>query len=462
MESLTEKSTPSFVDFDPTVIPFQARLVHDIDFEMDWSIGVHEILCSGSVGSSKSLVGAHIAIKHCLKYKNARFLIGRRSLPDLKDTIFKKIVEHLECSELKNGLDYFIRDNTADIRFSNGSQIISKSWADKHYLKLRSLELSAALIEEAVENKGDDYQAIKEIRQRVGRLPHIKEKFILYLTNPDSPAHPLYKDFFDVAKANRHVYYSLTEQNPFLEKTYIQNLRRDMSAKEARRMLDGEWIEIDKDRIYYEYDPQFNYRKTDYVINNLLPIALSFDFNMRQGKPMSCSIDQYDYGTDSFHFFNEVSVFGARTLSLMEEISDRGLLDHPVKFEIFGDASGQFGSTKSKFSDYEIITDFLFKYRTKTNQPLRFELMVPKGNPPIRDRHNIVNAYCHNALKQRRLFVYEKAKTLHTGLKLVALAKGAQYLEDQTIEGQDITTAAGYRIIYKHNNKGMIKGGNIG
>lgn len=454
-------STPGFFEFDPTFIPFQSEVIDDIDYNLDFDLGVYELLLSGSVGSAKSLLGAHIAIKHCLKYPNARFLIARRALPDLKDTIFKKIIEHLYCKELKQNVHYWIRENTADIKFANGSEIISKSWADKHYMKLRSLELSAALIEEAVENTGDDFKAIKEIRQRVGRLPHIKEKFILYLTNPDSPAHPLYKDFFDTKNPLRKVYKSLTKDNPFLPETYETNLRANMTPKEAQRMLDGEWIELDRDRIYYSYDSNFNYRKSVYEINKNLPVSISFDFNIRQNKPMSCALDQYDALTETFHFFDEVVIAGARTESLLEEIGARGILDLPVKFEIHGDASGRYGSSKSKYSDYEIIEDFLRKYRTKTGQPLSFELLVPRGNPPLRERHNLVNRYCHNALNQRRLFVYEKAKTLNAGFKLVSLAKGAEYLENQTIEGQDISTAAGYRVVYKHNNKISVKGGNI-
>ena len=78
MTELLDKSTPSFFEFDPTKIPFQSRLIRDIDFNIDWKKGVHELFCSGSVGSSKSLVAAHIIVKHCMKYKNARFLIGRQ------------------------------------------------------------------------------------------------------------------------------------------------------------------------------------------------------------------------------------------------------------------------------------------------------------------------------------------------------------------------------------------------
>lgn len=459
MDAIT--STPSFFDFDPTIIPFQAEVIHDIDFGFDWSAGVHELLLSGSVGSAKSLLGAHLAVKHCLKYSNARFLIARRALPDIKDTIYKKIIEHLSGRGLVEGVDYFPKDNTADIYFKNGSQIISKSWADKKYYKLRSLEFSAGLIEEAVENKGDDWAAIKEVRQRIGRLPHIKENFLLFLTNPDSPSHPLYKEFFTESNPRRKIYFSLTEQNPFLPKTYIQNLKETMTEKEARRMLKGEWLEVDKDRIYYAYDSNFNYKKEIYSIRGDLPVGLSFDFNIRANKPMSCSIDQYHPATDEFHFFDECVVYGARTETLLEEIQSRGMFDLPVKFEIYGDATGRSGSSKSKYSDYEIIEDFLKKVRTKTGQPLSYELLVPRSNPPVRERHNIMNRYFHNANDRRRLFVYEKAKTLHTGFQLVSLAKGADYIENQDIEGQDITTAAGYRVVYKEKNKMTMRAGNL-
>ena len=86
---------------------------------------------------------------------------------------------------------------------------------------------------------------------------------------------------------------------------------------------------------------------------------------------------------------------------------------------------------------------------------------VPRSNPPIRERHNIVNAYCCNSLKQIRLFVYAKCKTLHEGFNLTALKKGAEYIEDDSKEYQHITTAAGYRITYTAQNNFNAKGGNI-
>lgn len=459
---MLERSTPSFDQFNPYIIPFQHKLMYDLKCKIDFSLGTHEILCSGSVGSSKSLVAAHIILDHCFTYARARVLIARRSLPDLKTTLFQKIIEHLDGTPgLVENRDYWIVHNTASIYFRNGSEIIGKSWADKKYEKFGSIELSLAVIEEAVESTGDDYKALVKIRQRVGRLPHIKKNMILYLTNPAGPGHELYKYFFDEKSPTRHVYFSLTEQNPFLPKTYIEQLKRDLPPKEALRMLYGQWVEVDRERLYYSYDTEVNFKKEPYVIKPHLPISISFDFNIGHGKPMSCCLSQYDVKKDQFHFFDEVVIHGSRTESTLEEIAAKGILDLPYGFEIHGDQTGGARSTNSKWSNYEIIDQFLANYKSKSGLKVNYQLLIPNKNPPIRERHNIVNAYCKNSLGEVRLFVYEKCKVLHEGMKLTALKKGAEYIEDDSKEYQHVTTALGYRVVYTSQNKVIVKGGNI-
>ena len=455
-----DKSTPSFTEFNPTHIKFQSKVIDDIDNNFDYSIGTHELLFSGSVGSSKSLLAAHLIIKHCLQHNKAKVGIGRRSLPDIKTTLFALIVEHLEDEKLNEHIESIVY-NTAQIRFKNGSMIESISWADKKYKKFRSRTYSMFVFEEAVENTGDDAQAFTEARQRVGRLPHIRQNLILYLTNPDSPAHVLYKYFFDNISKTRHVYMSRTEQNPFLPKTYIEQLKRDLSPKEARRMLYGEWIEIDTERIYYAYNSEVNFKKHNYAIINHLPISIGFDFNIGVGKPMSCVLSQYDINTDTFHFFDEIVIHGSRTETILEELSARNILEMSHAFEIHGDATGAARSPASKWSNYEIIDQFLANYKTKANLKLNYQLLVPKSNPPIKERHNIVNAYCENMKGERRLFVYEKCKVLHEGMKLTALKKGAEYIEDDSKEWQHSTTALGYRVCFTSKNKVIMKAGNI-
>lgn len=460
---MLDRSIPSIFEFNPNHIPFQKRVIDDITSGFDYSLGYHEVLLSGSVGSSKSLLCAHLIARHCLEHKKACVLIGRLSLPSLKDTLFAMIIDHLECNEIKDGRDYKVNYSQACIEFSNGSQIIGKSWTDKKFKKFRSLALSMAVIEEAVENEGDYYQAMIEIRQRVGRLPHIKQNLIIYATNPAGPSHELYKYFFDVKKPNRHIYFSLTEQNPFLPKAYIDNLKENLPAKEAERMLEGKWIEIDRERLYYAYNPDINFKNEDHVINPMLPVSISFDFNIGIGKPMSCILSQYDKIKDTFHFFDEVVIHGSRTEDVLEEIAGRGYFDLPYVFEIHGDATGGSRTTNSKWSNYDVINQFLNLYKSKINPLLKVnhKLLIPRSNPPIRERHNILNAYCKNAKGDVRLFIYKKCKTAHEGMRLTSLKKGADYIEDDSKEYQHVTTAIGYRTVYTSQNKVIIKGGNF-
>ena len=235
------------------------------------------------------------------------------------------------------------------------------------------------------------------------------------------------------------------------------------TRKEAQRQIYGQWIEIDKERIYYAYDSNVNFKAEDYVINHYLPVSISFDFNIGIAKPMSCTLSQYDRATDTFHFFDEVVIHGSRTEDVLEEIAAKGYFDLPVMFEIHGDATGGARTTNSKWSNYDLIDQFIKQHKSKSNPLLKVNhmLLIPSVNPPIRERHIIVNAYCRNLKGDVRLFVYKKCKVLHEGMKLTALKKGAEYLEDDSKEYQHVTTALGYRVVYTSQNKVIVKGGNI-
>ena len=188
---IKSSSTPSSWQFDPSHIKMQDDVLNLIK-TYDYDSGLLEILLSGALGSSKSLLAAHIGVRHCLNNPGALLGICRRALPDIKKTIYKKIKEHLGNESIP-GYWRFI-DTRGEVEFGNGSKIISISWADKRFEKIRSLELSAAIIEEATESNEEEKQGPMEVLERI-RLPHIQEKWALWLTNPDSPGHWLY-DYF--------------------------------------------------------------------------------------------------------------------------------------------------------------------------------------------------------------------------------------------------------------------------
>jgi hypothetical protein len=437
-------SKPWHSGFNPRVIPYQWAL-HCYLRDFDYSIGNPEILCSGSFGSAKSIMGAHLAINHCLTYPRSRVLLARRSMPDLKETIYKEIVEHIELSGQEEngtpfieGLDYWKRDSTGYIRFRNGSEIISRSWADRKYHKFRSLKISACIMEELVENDKEDAEAFKMIKARLRRLPHVPVNWFLGLTNPDEPDHWAHEYFIEGENKyeTRKVFYSNTRDNPFLDNVYIDQLIQDMTVLEKERYIDGRWNSLKGKVIYYEYDSKWNHIRAEYEIDPHYPVVLFHDFNIGDGKPMSMGLGQYI--DDYFHIFADVIIHSARTDDIMDELFQRELIRPDLRYQLEGDSAGRARDTRGTRSDWGIIKDRL------DEAGITYEYKVPRKNPPIRRRHNAVNAFCRNAQNKRRLFTYKGAERTHKGLLQTKLKKGGDYVEDDTKELQHVTTGLGY------------------
>lgn len=437
-------STPTLSQFNPHDVPYQYGVIKDVRANFDYSDGFHEILLSGSVGSAKSLLMAHLIITHCLFNPGARVCIGRYALPDLKSTLVQKIIEHIG-TDLKEGRDYYYNSSTAYFKFSNGSEIISRSWADRNFTKVRSLELSMLAIEELTENDTDE--AYTELSMRVNRLPHIKEQIIICATNPDSPSHWAYKHFIISDSPTRHVYYSVTSDNKFLPESYIRKLKENLDPKMVERMIYGKWIDVAGETIYYQYNHGLHYKKDDYKINPKYPIYFSWDFNIGHGKPLSVIFFQYI--NDVFHFYNELTIEGLRTEAACVEAWERGLFSSLTpNYVLMGDATGTARSTQSNVNNYEIITKFL------DEKKVRYQYMVLRSNPPIKARHNLVNAYMQNAEGAVRFYLYGKdkgrCKMADEGLRLTKLKDGASYIEDDSKAYQHITTSIGYGIYGCH------------
>lgn len=440
---------PNLETFDPRIIPYQYNVLKLIDSH-DYSKGILEIMLSGSVGSAKSILMAHAGICHNIANQRAQICLGRRSMPDLKETILNEVLEHLD-GVMVEGEDYEHNIQQGSVEFWNGSSFISRSWADKKYKKARSLKLSGLIIEEVTENTSDEFKSFyKEYAARVGRRPWIKQNFILAATNPDSPAHAAYEYF--IAKGqqhkrneiiagpnpNRHVFYSVTSDNPFLPKQYTDTLKALYTERECRRMIYGEWIDIRTDSIYYAYNEDISNIQS-YEINPRYPICLTFDFNIALNKPMSCAFFQYVNGT--FHFFDEIVMQSSRTDDILDEAENRGLFSYNAEYQIFGDAAGKHNDTRSKYSDYDIIKKRLEALGKK------YVYRVPLANPPVRSRHTIVNGQLCNALNQTSIKITTNCKTIIKGLKLTKLKDGGNYIEDDSDDFQHITTAIGYAIV---------------
>jgi len=422
------------------VVPYQKKVVNLVRRDWDYSRGNLEILLSGSYGSAKSILMAHLAVTHCLFNPRSVVLLARKALPDLKETIFKEIIEHLDCDGLTEGVDYKVNTSTAAIKFSNGSEIISRSWSDKRYKKGRSLKVSMLVFEELTENTEEDKEAFMTLKARLRRLPHVKENLLIAATNPDAPSHWVYRYFFDEKQETKHVFKSVTTDNPFLDPVYIAQLKQDLDPKSIQRYIYGEWVELARDQVYYNYDKERNFREK--YEGPTHELRLCHDFNIGHGKPMSAAAC-YKVG-NAYHAVKAYHVEGARTEDIMEEIAASGVLESAMTVSVYGDETGKNRDTRSIKSDYDIILKFLQNYQKKNGGKLQVKLMLPTKNPPIRRRHNLVNAHFQNDAKQVRLYLYDK--WLDEGFRMTQFKKSADLVEDDTLPQQHVTTAIGYMI----------------
>ena len=352
-----------------------------------------------------------------------------------------------------------------NIKFKNGSEIISRTWHDKNFQKFRSLELSLLAIEELTESDARYWGFFEEAIARVERLPHVKENLVIAATNPDDPSHPAYEFFIKGSKKKGiyatkedtiHTYYSLTDQNPFLPRSYIQGLRKRYDAKMIKRMLEGQWLYIKTDVIYYQYSPELHLA-SGLKVNRKLPLRLTMDFNIQKGKPMSSAIFQFNRNAknrsvnDRRHtFHDQVAIEGARTEDALDSWQAKGWFDlpHNPTIIIHGDATGRHNDTRSKLSDYEIIEKYLANYRREDGDKLEYSIEVPKRNPPLRERHNVANGQLKNSEGIIGVVINENCDIIDAGFSNTRLKEGVGYLEDQTTKGQDISTACTYGIWY--------------
>ena len=437
------QSGTNLIEFNPYAVPYQGKVLELVRREWDYSKGNLEILLSGSYGSAKSILMAHLAITHCLFYPKSVAMLARKSMPDLRATIFKEILEHLDCDGLVEGVDYKINQTNASISFSNGSIVESISWADKKYKKGRSRKISFLVFEELTENNEEDKEAFMTLKARLRRLPHVSENVLIAATNPDAPSHWAYKYFFEEKQDTKFVFKSITTDNPFLDPIYIEQLKRDLDPRAVQRYIYGEWIELQKEQVFYNYSSEINL-KSEFKLQQREQIIITHDFNIGHNKPMSaCAMVKRG---SVYHAFKSFHVEGARTLDIMEEIGASGVLDNGGHVCVYGDASGRNNDTRSIKTDYDIIQHYLSNYRTPEGKTISFELRVPRANPPIRRRHNIVNAHFMNELKEVRLVVYDK--WLDEGFRLTAFKKNGDMTEDDSLPQQHITTAIGYVLDY--------------
>lgn len=241
-------------------LTFTPTIKQEIAFDAVFDPQYEEIVFGGGAGGAKTYLGCATVILMAQKYTGIRILIGRESYTDL---IGSTLVTFFDvCSDwgLEPERDYLYNQQKATITFlKTGSVVNLKELRyypkDPNFDRLGSFEYTFVFLDEAQQIRGKAIEVLStRIRYKVsenGLTPTM-----LMTCNPTKGY--LYTEFYKpwkdgTLKPHRCFIQALVFDNPYIDPTYIEKLkRRDKPTQE--RLLFGNWEYDDDPTVMIEYD----------------------------------------------------------------------------------------------------------------------------------------------------------------------------------------------------------------
>jgi hypothetical protein len=378
-------------------------------------------------------------------------LIGANTYGQLYDATLRNILKNLDAWGWPHQPGVLPGGHGAiTLKVSNGRrwvEILCRSMDT--YENLSGIEIGWFWLDEVWQTKREAFNLI-QARNRDKRVQNVG----LLTTTLDDPASWMYEVFVDGYDERRmEVIYASTHDNAHnLPDDYIDGLQSTYSAKLFDRMVLAKWVSLESGLIYHAFDRRRNVYEIELVDG--LPVYWALDFNIGQDKPMSSCVCQITKGEGpdgtvrpELHVLDELILESSDTRDAVAEFEARGYGADKSSVIVHGDATGKARDTRSKTSDYGIISDAGY-----TRQ------RVPAKNPPIRTRHNVVNRLLESADGDVRLLIHPRCKTLIKGLETGKLKGGANYIEEENY-WQHVTTALGYLACVEFPERQRVTGG---
>lgn len=225
------------------------------------SDSVVEFLYGGAAGGAKSWTGCSWLTFMSLAYEKTHWFVGRESLKRLRESTHMTFSKVFSQYGVRVGQD--VRYNGQDHfwEFSNGSKIYYLDLrylpSDALYERYGSVEYTGGWIEEGGEVNFGAYDTLKT---RIGR--HLNDKHgitrKLFITcNPKK--NWMYSVFYKPSLAGelktiRFYLPALIQDNPFIEKDYINALLSTSDKVKKERLLKGNWEYDDSPNAMCSYD----------------------------------------------------------------------------------------------------------------------------------------------------------------------------------------------------------------
>lgn len=218
-----------------------------------------------------------------------------------------------------------------------------------------------------------------------------------------------------------------TRDNIYLPEDFIDNLYEQYDSKLVKQYLEGEFVNIGTDIVYYCFDRKMNVIADDEIPrDDFERMILSFDFNVN---PM-CAVEIITVGKTRYQIYeHKISNSSTKELceSIIESLMRRYKNFAELDLLITGDASGAARSSSGMDSDYEIIK--------KEFAEAGFSgayVSVGNANPLVRERANYVNAL----LEKQQFFIAKSCKASIKDREVVSWKSGSEkFVMDKSDRG---------------------------
>jgi hypothetical protein len=379
---------------------------------------------SGPIGSGKSQALCQEAIRLSYVNQGRLGLLGAPTYPMLRDATQAALLEILQ----KNDIPY--EHNKAEnmlVFKDTGSRILFRPVDE--FERLRGTNLAWFGLDELTYTQHEAWLRLE------GRLrdPKATQLCGFAVWTPKGFDWVYRKFVADPVEGYGTVLAKPFENRHLLDKVkdFYGRLKDSYDEQFYQQEVLGSYLSMQGGRVYGAFD------RTAHVMelepNPHSPLYWALDFNV---DPMSSLIVQIF--RDEVRVLDEIVIRRATTGQACEEFLRR-YPTHPGGVYIYGDASGSAQQTTGS-TDYEMIREH---FAVNSSMTVRYK--VPKSNPCVRDRCNLMNRQLRSAAGNIGMLVDPKCKELIMDLEQVSYKQESNIIDkDRDRQRTHLSDALGY------------------
>lgn len=381
---------------------------------------------SGPIGSGKSQALVQEAIR--LAYVNAgrTGLLGAPTYPMLRDATQSAMLAALD----ESGLPYELNKAEHVLTFGDTrSRVLFR--AVEEFDRLRGTNLAWFGVDELTYAPEEAWLRLE------GRLRDPKAAMLCgFAVWTPRGRDWVWRKFIERETTNYEVILAAPYENRFvLDRVpdFYERLKSSYNEQFFAQEVLGQYVHAPEGLVYFAFDRDRHLRECEADPRSALFWAL--DFNVT---PMSSVVAQRR--GDALHVFDEIVLRRSSTREACEEFLQRWG-HHKGGIQVFGDASGRSRRTTGA-SDFEIVEKSLIEAGIRGT-----EIRVPRANPPVRERTNLVNAQLGDADGIVRLSVDRRCNELIRDLEEVRYKPGSTVIDkDRDPDRTHVSDALGYLV----------------